>query len=252
MTHRPKRLDVGSVAHDAQAARVVVAPDQRHRTRPSEAEILDVDTGRVQISWTHVGRLWTNGDPYLAVDSARRGSWLGYSNDAYFEQVIPLALEQATSIPVGDGTAALVGADALVSDEGWMELFESADGTVTIVQATGRDYRQTLHAALERSTAAEDTGTVITVPSRELALFSAALDGAGDYAVPLLPARPGPAPAQPGPPFSGPDTALCLPARNDRYELKVHRCTTLGKDERFALWHLAPVQQSLMSRSNLG
>jgi hypothetical protein len=38
-----------------------------------------------------------------------------------------------------------------------------------------------------------------------------------------------------------------LPARNDRYELKFHPCTTLSEDaiddERFALWDLTPLQQ---------
>src|SRR5262245_3079696 len=37
------------------------------------------DTELVNHQWTHVGRLWTNGDPFLAVDATLRDAWLGFS-----------------------------------------------------------------------------------------------------------------------------------------------------------------------------
>jgi len=30
------------------------------------------DTGPVRGTWVHIGRLWTNGEPFLAVDAAIR------------------------------------------------------------------------------------------------------------------------------------------------------------------------------------
>jgi hypothetical protein len=57
----------------------------------------------------HVGRLWTNGEPFLAVDAALRDAWHGYSNDDY-DQISALGW-QDISIPVGSGRAVLVGAD---------------------------------------------------------------------------------------------------------------------------------------------
>lgn len=59
--------------------------------------------------WVHVGQLWTNGEPFLAVDAALRGAWHGYSNDDY-DQVVALGW-QNTSVPVGAGRAVLAGAD---------------------------------------------------------------------------------------------------------------------------------------------
>ena len=32
-------------------------------------------------SWVHIGRLWTNGEPYLAVDAELRMAWRGWSDD---------------------------------------------------------------------------------------------------------------------------------------------------------------------------
>ncbi|MFC4068429.1 hypothetical protein [Actinoplanes subglobosus] len=33
--------------------------------------------------WTHVGRLWTNGEQFLAIDSAGRSDWRGHSDDEF-------------------------------------------------------------------------------------------------------------------------------------------------------------------------
>jgi hypothetical protein len=85
----------------------------------------------------HVGRLWTNGEPFLAVDATLRDAWQGFSGDQ-FSQVVGLGPED-TSIAVGNGRAAVVGADAVVRDDIWMEVFEAASGRA--VQGAGRTIR---------------------------------------------------------------------------------------------------------------
>jgi hypothetical protein len=72
--------------------------------------------------WEHIGRLWTNGDPFLAVDAALRSTWRGFSNDDY-DLVVTLSPEEDTSVPVGAGRGILVGADGVVGDDSWMEVF---------------------------------------------------------------------------------------------------------------------------------
>jgi hypothetical protein len=96
--------------------------------------------------WLHIGHLWTNGDPFLAVDSALRGAWHGFSEDQY-DQIVHLS-PQETSIAVGAGRAAVVGADGVVRDDSWMEVFVAEDGAIAIVQASGPDYRHMLADAL--------------------------------------------------------------------------------------------------------
>lgn len=44
--------------------------------------------------WVHIGRLWTNGETFLAVDAALRGGWQGASNDD-FDRVIALGQQAA-------------------------------------------------------------------------------------------------------------------------------------------------------------
>src|ERR1700739_4362046 len=68
--------------------------------------------------WVHVGRLWTNGEPFLAVDATLRSAWHGFSNDDY-DQIVTLG-QQDTSVPVGAGRGLLVGADGIVRDDSWM------------------------------------------------------------------------------------------------------------------------------------
>jgi hypothetical protein len=97
----------------------------------------------VENGWVHIGRLWTNGEPYLAVDAGIRHQWLGFSQEEYFDRIVDLGPDE-TSIMIGEHVAAVVGADGVVRDDTWMEVFESPDGTVAIVQASGEDYRRTL------------------------------------------------------------------------------------------------------------
>src|SRR5690348_12448093 len=92
----------------------------------------DRDTGSVREPWVHVGRLWTSGDPFVAVDAELRGAWHGFSEDEY-QQVISLGW-QVTSVLVGSGRALLAGAGGVVRDDSWMEVFQSRAGGVAIVQ----------------------------------------------------------------------------------------------------------------------
>ena len=142
--------------------------------------------------WVHVGRLWTNGDPFLAVDAALRSAWRGFSNDDY-DQVVGLSPEEDTSVPVGAGRGLLVGADAVVRDDSWMEVFATKSGFVAVVQASGPDYPGILARALAYPVEDDQEGDALTVDSGQLAIFSAAADGAGRYLRPLdqRPARAG-------------------------------------------------------------
>ena len=194
--------------------------------------------------WTHVGRLWTNGDPYLAVDSGVRHRWLGFSGDEYFDRVVGLGPDEI-GIALGDQTAAIVGSDGVVGDDSWMEVFESIDGTIAVVQANGDDYRQTLAAGLRHAEDPAEPVTMIDVPSGELAIFSAACDGAGDRSMKLLPPRPGHAPAERGAPSSEVDTGLVLKARSTRYRVSVRSYTELDDSSCFARWLLAPAEPSV-------
>ena len=190
--------------------------------------------------WAHVGRLWTNGDPFLAVDAALRDAWLGFSQEQY-SQVVGLGPQDA-SITVGTGRAAVVGADAVVRDDSWMEVFEAAGGQLAIVQAAGPDYPDALARALEYPDADDEDGGTLNVPSGELAIFRAAADGAGPYSMPLLTARPGTVPPAHGAPPSGSkaDPGLLFPSARTAYALKVRWYTRLDEDNCFARWLLIP------------
>jgi hypothetical protein len=115
----------------------------------------DRDTEPMRGSWVHIGRLWTNGEPFLAVDAALRDAWHGCSNDDEFDQLVELGPEN-TSIPVGAGRAVLVGGDGVVRDDSWIEVFEAASGLVAIVQAAGPDYPGALARALDHPDAEDE------------------------------------------------------------------------------------------------
>ncbi|MFI5490667.1 hypothetical protein [Micromonospora echinaurantiaca] len=155
----------------------------------------------------YVGRLWTDGEPFLAIDAIGCGEWRGYSNDD-FERVIDLAAE-ATTISVGAGTAALIGGDGIVRDDSWIEVFQSDVGVLAFVQASVPDYLGVLAAALQYPDAEDDNGEHFLVGCGELAVFNTALDATGEYFAPLSPARPGPVPLVHGAPRREPDRACC-------------------------------------------
>jgi hypothetical protein len=125
------------------------------------------DTGAMRGPWMHVGRLWTNGEPFLAVDAALRDAWQGFSSDE-FDQVAGLGPGN-TSLSVGAGRAAVVGGDGVVRDDSWIEVFEAASGLVAIVQASGPDYPAVLARALAYPDAEDEDCDTLMVSSRELA-----------------------------------------------------------------------------------
>jgi hypothetical protein len=190
--------------------------------------------------WIHVGRLWTNGEPFLAVDAALREAWQGFSNQE-FDQVAGLGL-QDTSIPAGAGRAVLIGGDGVVRDDSWIEVFEAARGLVAIVQASGPDYPEVLARALDYADVDDEEGDMLKVSSGKFAIFSAADDGAGPHSVPLLTARPGTVPPVHGPPSPGIDPGLLLSTAHTAYKLKVRWYTRLDEDNCFARWLLIAVQ----------
>lgn len=189
-------------------------------------------------AWIYVGRLWTNGEPFLAVDAALRDAWQGFSNDD-FDQVVELG-PQDTSIPVGAGRAVLVGGDGVVRDDSWVEVFE-ASGVVAIVQASGRDYRGVLARALDYPDVEDQDGDTLMVSSGELAFFSAAADGAGLHSVPLLSGRPGPVSPVHGPSSREVDPGLLFSTAHTAYKLKVRWYTELDQGDCFVPWFLMPL-----------
>lgn len=188
-------------------------------------------------SWVHVGRVWTHGGPLLAVDAALLGSWHGLTGDDY-DQITTLGW-QVTSIPVGTGRAVLVG-DGAVRDDGWTEIFQTPAGAVAMVQADGPGYQDVLARALKYPDEEDGNDDDLTVRSHRLAIFNAASDGGGPYAVPLADARPGVAPHLHGPYSSKAESGLAVPAPCPSCTLRICRHTRLGDGSRFARWMLLP------------
>ncbi|MGH3296199.1 MAG: hypothetical protein ACRDP7_30820 [Trebonia sp.] len=193
----------------------------------------------MQDLWVHIGRLWTNGDPFLAVDATLRSAWRGFSNNDY-DQVVALSPEEDTSVPVGAGRGLLVGADGVVRDDSWMEVFAAQSGLLAVVQASGPDYPDILARALAYPVDDDQDGDALTVDSGQLAIFSAAGDGTGRYSGPWTSPRPGPGPDVHGPPTSEVDPGLLIPAPHIRYRFKVRWHTWPDEDNCFARWLLLP------------
>jgi hypothetical protein len=189
--------------------------------------------------WVHIARLWTNGDPFLAVDATLRSAWRGFSNDDY-DQVVALSPGEDTSVPVGAGRGLLVGADGVVRDDSWMEVFTAPPGLIAVVQASGLDYPDILARALAYPVDDDQDGDVLTVDSGLLAIFSAAVDGTGRYSCPWISPRPGPVPDVHGRSTSGADPGLLIPVPHTRYRFKIRWYTRLDEDNCFARWLLLP------------
>src|SRR3712207_7329297 len=68
---------------DADNRRYVNSPGVgagRRSLTPSPADAVDTatdDDGRMPRTWTHVGRCWTNGEPFLALDETLLPEWRG-------------------------------------------------------------------------------------------------------------------------------------------------------------------------------
>ncbi|RBY90121.1 hypothetical protein DQ244_11635 [Blastococcus sp. TBT05-19] len=188
------------------------------------------------VAWTHVGRFWTNGEPFLALDETLLPEWRGMSGQAY-EALVPRLDYELTGVPVGSGTAAIVLTDPEIGDEGWLEVFRADDGSVAVVQANADDYRGTLELALRFPVTGDQAGDPVAVPSGRLAFISAALDGTGDDGALLMPESPGPTPhtddldddvLDPGSPL------LVVPPGT--FGLSVLWRTELAEDAAFARW----------------
>jgi hypothetical protein len=187
--------------------------------------------------WTHVGRCWSNGEPFLALDTELLSDWRGLSDGAY-ERLVPSLAYELTSVPVGDGRAGVILTDAEISDEGWLEVFRADDDALAVVQAFAEDYPAVLAAALDYPTDDDEPGDSIAVPGGRLALISAALDGTGPDGALLLPESPGPVP----PSYEGDegdiDTSPVLEVGPRTYSLSVRWMTELAEDVVFARWLL--------------
>ena len=200
---------------------------------------LQPDTGPMHDPWEHIGRLWTNGDPFLAVDAALRSAWHGFSNDDY-DLVVALSPYEDTSVAVGAGRRVLVGADGVVGDDSWMEVFTNKSGCLAVVQARRPDYPAMLARALSYPVEGDQDGDALTVESGQLAIFSAAADGTGRYSGPWTSAQPGPVPEVPGPPTYGTDPGLLMAVPHNRYRFKVRWHTWPDEDHCFARWLFTP------------
>ena len=106
-------------------------------------------------SWTHVGRVWTSGEPFLVLDASLLAAWRG--SEEQFEEVVSLGWEVAT-VRVGSGVAGIVATDGTVNDEGWLEIFQSGPDRLAVVQALGDPYRRVLRDALAYPNEADDDG----------------------------------------------------------------------------------------------
>ena len=137
-------------------------------------------------AWTRIGRLWTNGESFLALDADLLPSWRGLSDNTYQDVIVGLSWD-VTSIPVGVGTAAHIATDPEVGDEGWLEVFRSSEA-IALVQASPEDddaYGATVTAALEQPEDDDVRGDAVQVTGGRLAFLSAALDGEGEDSPPL-------------------------------------------------------------------
>jgi hypothetical protein len=186
--------------------------------------------------WVHVGRLYTNGDVFLAMDATLRASWRGHTDDAY-DEVCDLD-DDVISIPVGRGRAALIAIDGRPNDEGWIEVFTSGRDTIAFVFAAGQDYPTTLAAALDRQHQEGWGGDVIALHSGRLAVFSAAFDGVGPCSSEFVPARPAPVPDAAAPMSPDPDPGVVLELEPGDYRFDVEPYVELSDDLRFGRWTL--------------
>jgi hypothetical protein len=73
-------------------------------------------------------------------------------------------------VPVGAGRGILVGADGVVGDDSWMEVFTTESGCIAVVQASGPDYPDILARALAYPVENDQDGDALTVDSGQLAI----------------------------------------------------------------------------------
>jgi hypothetical protein len=184
--------------------------------------------------WTHIGRVWTNGEQLLLMDRFYLHGWQGDE-----EQVHDLGKLDwsVTTMDVGWGTAAIVATDGTVCDAGWLEVFQYRK-SIAIVQAMGDPYRRALGKALAYPVDGDHVGDVISVPSGDVFLFSSALSGDGEWPEGV----PGEAPAKWEPAHLGlsAPTGLHFALPPGDYRLYVRWLTQPDEQTRFARWLLSP------------
>lgn len=187
--------------------------------------------------WRHVGRIYTNGQQFLLLDTGLLGHWR--ATDEQIEELLELG-SRVTTLPVGDGTAGIVAADGSINDEGWLEVFQRGPDHVAVVQGCGSPYRDVMVRALSYPTTTRADDAHIEIGD-ELVLWDSALDGAEDAGTGLHHAGarrlpPGPQPLHAGSPL--PPAGLRIPVRSGTYRLEVHWRTELGDNACFARWLL--------------
>ncbi|MDT0277058.1 hypothetical protein [Blastococcus goldschmidtiae] len=199
-------------------------------------------------TWTHVGRCWSNGEPFLALDGDLLPDWSGETG-GYYERLVPDLDFDLTSIPVGPGRAAVVLTDAEVGDEGWLEVFRADDGAVAVLQVSAGDYPAAVAAALAHPEDAAEPGDHVAVPSGRFAFISAALDGAGVDAAPLRPESPRPLPGSADYDERQADAGgPLLRATAHGFRIWVQWRTALDGDATFARWLFVPASGDIPSR----
>jgi len=188
----------------------------------------------------HLGRLWTNGEPYLALDSIHVPAWRGFTDDTYNTLVVPLPYTES-AVTFEAGRAGVVGTDGVVGDEGWLEVFRTAPNQIVVVQASGRwPYRDLLVACLAHPADDDDRdGGVFEVTSGYLVILNAAMDGTGQYSGELRPAVAGEIPGDVADRSGAADLAgLIIEAEPGSYHVITRWFTALDDENSFARWTL--------------
>lgn len=188
--------------------------------------------------WEHVGRVWSNGGPYLVLDAGAALAWRGGTGDDV-ERLF--GRPEQESLPVGGGTAVVVG-DPVVRDDSWIEVLRGDDGAVCVVQVSAADHAGALRQALAHPVDDDEAVATIEVTSGRPVVLDPMSDGGGPAAARLLPAAPGPFPQVAGPPPPDLTPGLELVTGSTSCDVRGRWFTELeGLDgDCFARWLLLP------------
>jgi hypothetical protein len=185
----------------------------------------------------HIGRIWSNGEPLLAMDASLLAAWRSSE-----DQLVPIMSSgwDVTSGRIDGEDIGVVRFDATVNDSGWLELFKYANEQVVIVQAVGTPYRQVLDAALAFQSESDGNGSYVETRSGALVIWSSTLDGASDAASWLQVEEPGVPPEDWSESSTQHKGGLKIRVKSARYRLVARSMTELWEDASFARWKLAP------------
>jgi hypothetical protein len=187
-------------------------------------------------AWTHIGRAWSNGEPFLALDGDLVPEWRATRDQC--DALFSLSWSAAT-IRLHSGTAGIINFDGTVNDCGWLELFRNTHNQIAIVQAVGSPYPDVLRQALAYPPE-QDDATVVVCPSGTLVVWSSTLDGLEHAGSWLQDARAGQSPMAwdaGGTRYMG---GVRISHAADHYRLRIRSATELGRDRTFARWTLRP------------